>query len=71
MVANVVVTADRQRERRHVFIFGACYVIERDDPLHSVEAGGQHGGGMTAPMPGKVIALLAHPARRSTRARRC
>jgi 3-methylcrotonyl-CoA carboxylase alpha subunit len=47
-----------------VFIFGGCYVIERDDPLHSVEAGGQHGGGMTAPMPGKVIALLAHPGKK-------
>jgi 3-methylcrotonyl-CoA carboxylase alpha subunit len=63
MVANVVATADRQRQRRHVFIFGACYVIERDDPLHSVEAGGQHDGGMTAPMPGKVVALLAHPGK--------
>ena len=59
LIANVVATADKQMQRRHVFLFGACHVIERDDPLHSVEAGGQHGGGLTAPMPGKVVALLA------------
>jgi 3-methylcrotonyl-CoA carboxylase alpha subunit len=64
LVANVVATADKQQQRRHVFLFGTCQVIERDDPLHSVEAGGQHGGGLTAPMPGKVIALLAHPGQK-------
>jgi 3-methylcrotonyl-CoA carboxylase alpha subunit len=44
------------------------YVIVRDDPLHLVEAGGAQGGGLTAPMPGKVIALLGTGASRWTRA---
>ncbi|HJW04026.1 MAG TPA: biotin/lipoyl-containing protein, partial [Azospira sp.] len=48
-------------EKRHVFLHGATYVIERHDPLHLVEAGGAQGGGLTAPMPGKVIALLVQP----------
>jgi len=29
--------------------------------LHLVEAGGAGGGGLTAPMPGKIVALLAMP----------
>ena len=37
------------------------YVPDRDDPLHRVDAGDSHGGGLTAPMPGKVVALLAQP----------
>ena len=47
--------------KRHVFLNGQTWVVERDDPLHLVEAGGAHGGGLTAPMPGKVVALLAQP----------
>ena len=57
LVASVVVLKEKQE--RHVFLNGMNYVIVRDDPLHLVEAGGAHGGGLTAPMPGKVIALLA------------
>ncbi|MDE2584123.1 MAG: acetyl/propionyl/methylcrotonyl-CoA carboxylase subunit alpha, partial [Betaproteobacteria bacterium] len=48
-------------EKRHVFLNGGTTVIERHDPLHLVEAGGAQGGGLTAPMPGKVIALLVQP----------
>ncbi len=45
--------------KRSVFLQGSTYSLLRDDPLHLVEAGGAHGGGLTAPMPGKVVALLA------------
>jgi 3-methylcrotonyl-CoA carboxylase alpha subunit len=59
LVANVVAVTERLEQKRHVFLFGERFELLRDDPLHSVEAGGQHGGGLTAPMPGKIIALLA------------
>ncbi|MBK8892471.1 MAG: hypothetical protein IPN75_20020 [Dechloromonas sp.] len=35
-----------------------------------VEAGGTHGGGLTAPMPGKVVALLTSSAQSGKRPRR-
>ncbi|GBG03335.1 3-methylcrotonyl-CoA carboxylase subunit alpha [Azospira sp. I13] len=57
LMASVVAVA----EKRHIFLNGGTYVIERHDPLHLVEAGGAQGGGLTAPMPGKVVALLAQP----------
>ena len=45
--------------RRHVFLHGRVYVFASVDPLyHGLEGGGSDGG-LTAPMPGKVIALLA------------
>ena len=46
-------------DKRYVFLGGMTYVLRRDDPLHLVPAGGHAGGGFTAPMPGKVAALLA------------
>jgi len=59
LVASVIAAGDR----RHVFLNGQTWIIERDDPLHRVEAGGSGAGsdGLTAPMPGKVIALLVPP----------
>jgi 3-methylcrotonyl-CoA carboxylase alpha subunit len=45
--------------KRSIFLQGTTYTLLRDDPLHLVEAGGAQGGGLTAPMPGKVVALLA------------
>jgi 3-methylcrotonyl-CoA carboxylase alpha subunit len=57
LMASVVAVA----EKRHVFLNSGTYVIERHDPQHLVEAGGAQGGGLTAPMPGKVVALLAQP----------
>ena len=57
LMASVVAVGDK----RHVFVGGGTHVIERHDPLHLVEAGGAQGGGLTAPMPGKVVALLAQP----------
>jgi len=55
LVASVVAVDDK----RNVFLQGTTYALLRDDPLHLVEAGGNQGGGLTAPMPGKVVALLA------------
>ena len=52
---------EKQEQKRHVFLNGTTWIILRDDPLHLVEAGGAHGSGLTAPMPGKVVALLATP----------
>jgi 3-methylcrotonyl-CoA carboxylase alpha subunit len=60
LIASVVAVDDK----RHVFLQGATYILLRDDPLHLVEAGGAHGGGLTAPMPGKVVALLAQPGQK-------
>jgi 3-methylcrotonyl-CoA carboxylase alpha subunit len=51
-------------EKRSIFINGSTYSLLRDDPLHLVEAGGTQGGGLTAPMPGKIIALLAQPGQK-------
>ena len=60
LIASVVAVDDK----RHVFLHGATHVLFRDDPLHLVEAGGNTGGGLTAPMPGKVVALLAQPGQK-------
>ncbi|MDP3538124.1 MAG: acetyl/propionyl/methylcrotonyl-CoA carboxylase subunit alpha [Azonexus sp.] len=60
LIASVVAVDDK----RHVFLHGATHILLRDDPLHLVEAGGAQGGGLTAPMPGKVVALLAQPGQK-------
>ncbi len=57
LIASVIAVGSK----RHVFLNGQTWIVERDDPLHLVEAGGAQGGGLTAPMPGKVVALLAQP----------
>ena len=45
-------------ERVHVFMDGDTYVLERHDALaHSADDEHGHGGGLTAPMPGKIIAI--------------
>lgn len=44
---------------RHVFLHGRTWQIARVDPLHFSGEGGGVQGGLLAPMPGKVIALLA------------
>jgi 3-methylcrotonyl-CoA carboxylase alpha subunit len=51
-------------DKRSVFLHGCTYSLLRDDPLHRVDAGDSHGGGLTAPMPGKVVALLAQPGQK-------
>ena len=55
LIAGVVTVDDK----RSVFLQGSTYTLLRDDPLHRVDAGDGHGGGLTAPMPGKIVALLA------------
>jgi 3-methylcrotonyl-CoA carboxylase alpha subunit len=60
LIAGVVAVDDK----RSVFLQGNTYILLRDDPLHRVDAGDSHGGGLTAPMPGKVIALLAQPGQK-------
>jgi 3-methylcrotonyl-CoA carboxylase alpha subunit len=55
LIGSVVAVDDK----RSIFLHGTTYTLRRDDPLHLVEAGGAQGGGLTAPMPGKVVALLA------------
>ena len=48
-------------EKRHVFLNGRSYVLTLADPLfHAADTEGE-GGSLMAPMPGKVIALIAKP----------
>ncbi len=51
-------------DKRTVFLHGSTYSLLRHDPLHRVDAGDSQGGGLTAPMPGKVVALLAQPGQK-------
>ena len=60
LIARVVAVDSK----RSIFLNGSAYSLLRDDPLHLVEAGGAQGGGLTAPMPGKVVALLAQPGQK-------
>ncbi len=60
LIASVIAVNDK----RSVFLQGASYTLLRDDPLHRVDAGDSHGGGLTAPMPGKIVALLAQPGQK-------
>jgi 3-methylcrotonyl-CoA carboxylase alpha subunit len=46
-------------EKRHVFVNGRAWQLTRVDPLHHSGEGGGAEGGLVAPMPGKVIALVA------------
>ncbi|HMM53966.1 MAG TPA: acetyl/propionyl/methylcrotonyl-CoA carboxylase subunit alpha [Candidatus Desulfobacillus sp.] len=48
-------------EKRHVFLRGRAWHLVRVDPLRHAGEGGGEEGGLLAPMPGKVIALLAAP----------
>ena len=53
--ATVVVAG----EKRHVFLHGHAWRLARIDPLYYGGEGGGPEGGLLAPMPGNVIALLA------------
>ncbi len=47
-----------QGERAFVFGEGGAHVLDLPDPLkHSHDTQGDHGGGLTAPMPGKIISI--------------
>jgi len=56
---RINVTVVSANEKRHVFIDGVCFVFSAIDPLFHAGSGGGAEGGLTAPMPGKVIALVA------------
>ncbi len=53
------VTVVAAGEKRHVFFDGQSFIFAAIDPLFHAGAGAGAEGGLTAPMPGKVIALLA------------
>ena len=46
-------------EKRHVFLHGHAWPLANVDPLHFSGEGGGAEGGLLAPMPGKVISLIA------------
>jgi 3-methylcrotonyl-CoA carboxylase alpha subunit len=48
-------------ERRHVFVDGGSFAFAVVDPLFHAGQGGGAEGGLTAPMPGRIIALLVSP----------
>ncbi len=48
-------------EKRHVFLDGMSYCLVLVDPLFHAAGSGGAEGGLVAPMPGKVIALIASP----------
>ncbi|MDC6242078.1 3-methylcrotonyl-CoA carboxylase, partial [Ralstonia solanacearum] len=48
-------------EAFHVFTGGRHWTLERHDPLAHAGEADDEGGKLTAPMPGKVIAVLATP----------
>ena len=48
-------------EKRHVFLHGRVWQLACVDPLYHAGEGVGEGGGLAAPMPGKVIALIAQP----------
>ena len=56
---RINVTVVSANEKRHVFIDGVSFTFAAIDPLVHAGSGGGAEGGLTAPMPGKVIALIA------------
>ncbi len=48
-------------EKRHVFLHGRAWQLACVDPLYHAGEGVGESGGLAAPMPGKVIALIAPP----------
>jgi 3-methylcrotonyl-CoA carboxylase alpha subunit len=55
--ATVIVAA----EKRHVFVDGRSYLLSAVDPLYVPGDGAGPDNRLTAPMPGKIVALLAEP----------
>ena len=56
---RINVTVVSANGKRHVFIDGVSFIFSAIDPLFHAGSGGGAEGGLTAPMPGKVIALIA------------
>ena len=61
--ANVVRVRELQarttHEKLYTFLHGRRFDIELHDPLVESETGEEDAGGLTAPMPGKILAVLA------------
>ncbi|MDR2188519.1 MAG: acetyl/propionyl/methylcrotonyl-CoA carboxylase subunit alpha [Azonexus sp.] len=51
-------------EKRHIFVNGHAWQLASIDPLHHAGDGGGAEGGLLAPMPGKIIALVAAAGQR-------
>jgi len=56
---RIAATVVASGERRHAFLHGRAYVFACVDPLYHAGEGGGAEGGLVAPMPGKVITLIA------------
>ena len=52
-------TVVRAREHLHVFYEGGHFILHYDDPLEVEAHHHAREGGLTAPMPGRVVALVA------------
>src|SRR6185369_738799 len=48
-------------EKRHVFLYGRSYLLSAVDPLYQPGEGAGAESRLTAPMPGRITALLAKP----------
>ncbi|WP_045738087.1 acetyl/propionyl/methylcrotonyl-CoA carboxylase subunit alpha [Xanthomonas sp. MUS 060] len=51
----------------HLFVDGRGYLFERHDPIAEADQPAIDSGGLTAPMPGRVVALLVAPGTQVTR----
>lgn len=51
----------RTRDRVQVALAGRVYEFETGDPAGGARAGGAGSGSVTAPMPGKIVAVLVRP----------
>ena len=61
---RITATVVSANGKRHVFIDGVSFTFAAIDPLFHAGSGGGAEGGLTAPMPGKVIALVAEAGAR-------
>jgi 3-methylcrotonyl-CoA carboxylase alpha subunit len=50
-------------EKRHVFLYGRSYLLSAVDPLYQPGEGAGAESRLTAPMPGRITALLAEPGK--------
>jgi 3-methylcrotonyl-CoA carboxylase alpha subunit len=48
-------------EKRHVFVDGRSYLLSAVDPLYLPGSSAGPDNRLTAPMPGRIVALLAEP----------
>ncbi len=60
---DITAAAFTQGNALYLFDGGPVRVFGFDDPIAAAESHAAHGGGLTAPMPGKIVALLAQPGK--------